>query len=116
MMRVYVLFRGIHYTNGQVVPPKANIEGVINQDCEAPYVSTANISSASALRKSTRLQSLRDTGVVMANGQKFPSMYDCMAQRYVDGYKKFLQAVGDPNSALRAELLNRCNLTPDNIF
>lgn len=113
---VYVLFRGIHYTNGQVVPPKANIEGVINQDCEAPYVSTANISSASALRKSTRLQSLRDTGVVMANGQKFPSMYDCMAQRYVDGYKSFLQAVGDPNSALRAELLNRCNLTPDNIF
>lgn len=113
---VYVLFRGIHYTNGQVVPPKANIEGVVNQDCEAPYVTTSGISPDSALRKATRLQKLREGEAVTVNDQKFPSMYDCMAQRYVDGYRSFLQAVGDPHSALRAELLNRCNLSPDNIF
>ena len=100
----YVLFRGFHFTPGQVIQPKHMIDSVTKTDCKSVYTSQASLTSDQSENLAKKLQTLYASGSVKKEDVYFPSAYDAMQEYFVNEYANMRAALKKDSSEIRRNL------------
>ena len=111
----YVLFRGFHYTPGQVIQPKQTIDSATNTDCKSLYTSQASLSSDQSSELAKKLQILYTSGAIKRGDTFFPSAYDEMQEYFVNEYASMRTALQRHSSKIRHDL-HSYNIHCNDIF
>ena len=110
-----MLFRGFHYTPGQVIQPKHTIDSTANTDCKSLYTSQASLSSDQSSEIAKKLQILYTSGAIKRGDNFFPSAYDEMQEYFVNEYANMRTALQRHSSKIRQDL-HSYNINCNDIF